>query len=239
MRDTMHETTDALTVASRLRRARLAVGLELRDIEQRTRISPSILRWIDSGDFHRLPAGIYARSYVRAFAQAVGLDPNEVLASLEHELPQAVDPIAVAVENSAPARFPPLSPEWLRVAAATVDAAILSTVYGLVLGATAAVCGRPLAEVLAPGLPAIVIVLAVLTALYFVVFAGIEGRTPGGRLFGLAPLDIAGPAHVKAIVARAGRVFMTEASLGVEAASRRPASNPVPAVDPYGSRSTP
>ena len=228
-----------MPVATRLRRARLAAGLELSDIEQRTRISPSILRWIDKGDFHRLPAGIYARSYLRAFAQAVGLDPIEIITSVEHELPPAGDLVPVTVENRAPGLFPRLSPQWLRVAAAAVDAAILSTVYGLVLGATAATCGRPLADVLAPGLPAIVIVLALLTALYFVVFAGIEGRTPGGRVFGLPPLDIAGPAHVKAIVARAGRVFMTEASLGIEAASRRSASADVPVVHPYGSRSTP
>ena len=56
----MHETTGRMT-DTRLRQARLAAGLQLSDIEQRTRISPSILRWIDNGQFHRLPAGIYAR----------------------------------------------------------------------------------------------------------------------------------------------------------------------------------
>jgi len=235
----MDETTNTLSVATRLRRARLAAGLELSDIERRTRISPSILRWIDDGQFHRLPAGIYARSYVRAFAQAVGLDPTEIITSVERELPAAGDLVPVAVENRAPDPWTRLSPDWLRVAAAAVDAAILSTVYGLVLGATAAVCGRPLADVVLPGLPAIVIVLAVPTALYFVVFAGIEGRTPGGRVFGLPPLDTSGPAHIKAIAARAVRVFLAEASIGVEVAARRTASAHVPAVDPFGSRSTP
>ena len=61
MRETMGGTT-----ATALRQARLAAGLQLSDIEQRTRISPSVLRWIDAGQFQRLPAGIYARSYIRA-----------------------------------------------------------------------------------------------------------------------------------------------------------------------------
>ena len=78
----------ARTTATRLQQARLAAGLQLSDIAQRTRISPSMLRLIDAGQFHRLPAGIYARSYIRAFAQAVGLDPHEFLASIEHELPE-------------------------------------------------------------------------------------------------------------------------------------------------------
>jgi transcriptional regulator with XRE-family HTH domain len=234
----MHETMDARTVATRLRDARLAAGLELRDIEQRTRISPSILRWIDGGQFHRLPAGIYARSYVRAFAQAVGLDPNEILATIEHVLPPAAE-IAAAPVISAPEPSRSLSPEWLRLAAASVDAGILSTVFGLVLAATAAMCGRSVAEIVAPGLPAIVVVLLVLTAIYFVVFAGIGGRTPGARVFGLPPLDASGPVHLTEIVARALRVFASEASVGLELASRRSAPRNVPTAAPYGSRSTP
>jgi transcriptional regulator with XRE-family HTH domain len=234
---TLHETTNTLTVAARLRRARLSAGLELSDIEQRTRISPSILRWIDEGQFHRLPAGIYARSYLRAFAHAVGLDPREIVSSIEHELPPAAEvPSAAAIVPETNRRF---SPEWLRVAAAALDATALSIVYGVVLGITAAVCGRSVAEVIAPGLPAMVVVLAVLTAFYFLIFAGIEGRTPGARAFGLPRLDVSGPVHLKAVVTRAFHVFTSEASVGLEIASRRSAPREVSAAAPYGSRSTP
>ena len=234
----MHETMETMTVATRLRRARLAAGLELRDIEQRTRISPSILRLIDDGQFQRLPAGIYARSYIRAYAQAVGLDPTEVVASIEHQLPAAAE-LAGPADVGVPAPSRHLSPEWLRLAAGAVDAGILSIVYGLVLGATAAVCGQSVAGVIAPGLPAMVVVLVLLTAIYFVIFAGIEGRTPGARVFGVPALDVSGPVHLNAIVARAWRVFASEASLGLEIASRRSAPRDVSASAPYGSRSTP
>jgi hypothetical protein len=223
---------------TRLRQARLAAGLQLSDIEQRTRISPSILRWIDNGQFHRLPAGIYARSYVRAFAQAVGLDPNEVVASMEQDLPAAVD-ITPAPKVRAAERSLPLSPELARMAAGSADAALLSLIYALVLGATSAVCRRPIGEVLAFGMPAMILVLIVLTAFYFVVFAGVQGRTPGARLVGLPPLDVSGPVHLKAIVARALRAFVSEASLGIDIASRRSAARDVSSAEPYGSRSTP
>jgi transcriptional regulator with XRE-family HTH domain len=238
MHETMDETADTMAVAIRLRRARLAAGLELSDIGQRTRISPSILRWIDDGQFQRLPAGIYARSYIRAFAQAVGLDPAEILASLEHQLSPGTD-IAEAEAKRAE-RASRVSPEWLRTAAAAVtDAALLSVLYGLVLGATAAVCGRPLADLLGPGLPALLVMVVLLTTIYFVVFAGVEGRTPGMRVFGLAPYYVSGPIRLQVIALRALRVFVAEASFGVELASRRSAPRDVTTAAPYGSRSTP
>jgi transcriptional regulator with XRE-family HTH domain len=234
----MHEPMDAPTTATRLRRARLAAGLQLSDIEQRTRISPSILRWIDNGQFHRLPAGIYARSYVRAFAQAVGLDPNEIVASVEHELPAAAE-LTPPSESKAPAPIRQLSPEWLRVAAASLDAAVLTIIYGLVLGVTAAVCRRPVSEILAFGMPAMIVLLTVLTALYFLIFAGVQGQTPGARAFGLPPFQVSGPMRLRTIVERALRVFVCEASLGVEIASRRSAPREVSTAAPYGSSSTP
>jgi uncharacterized RDD family membrane protein YckC len=235
--DTMHETMGRTSDIS-LRQARLAAGLQLSDIEQRTRISPSILRWIDAGQFHRLPAGIYARSYIRAFAQAVGLDPHEFLASIEHELPAAAE-ITAPPEVRAPEPSLPLSPDLLRMAAASIDAGLLSVIYALVLGATAAVCGLPVDAVLAFGMPAMILVLIVLTALYFVVFAGVQGRTPGASLVGLPPLNVSGPVHLTAVVARAMRVFASEASLGIEIAWRRSLPRDVSTAAPYGSRSTP
>jgi hypothetical protein len=125
------------------------------------------------------------------------------------------------------------------MAAASIDAALLSVIYGLVLGATAAVCRLPVDAVLAFGMPAMTLVLIVLTALYFVVFAGVQGRTPGARLVGLPPLNVSGPVHLTAIVTRAMRVFASEASLGIEMASRRSLPREVSTAAPYGSRSTP
>jgi hypothetical protein len=75
--------------------ARINRHLTLEQIGLRTALSPTVLRDLDEGRFERLPSGLYARSYVRAFAAAVGLDPTDTLAHVEHLLPGAPDPVPV------------------------------------------------------------------------------------------------------------------------------------------------
>ncbi len=79
--------------------ARISSHLSLEQIGLRTALSPSVLRNIDEGRFHLLPSGLYARSYVRAFAGAVGLDPEAALAEVESFLPGAPDPLALLSET--------------------------------------------------------------------------------------------------------------------------------------------
>jgi cytoskeleton protein RodZ len=71
-----------------LKRAREAAGLSLRDMETRTKISVSALEALERNDFSRLPGGIFGRSFVRAYAMEVGVDPDETVtrfvALLEH-----------------------------------------------------------------------------------------------------------------------------------------------------------
>jgi hypothetical protein len=73
--------------------ARINRHLTLEQVGARTALSPPVLRNIDEGRFELLPSGLYARSYVRSFAGAVGLDSEEALAEVEHLLPDAPDPI--------------------------------------------------------------------------------------------------------------------------------------------------
>jgi hypothetical protein len=77
-----------MTIAE-LRRARMARGLSLTEISRRTRIGVAHLRKIDDGDLQGLPAGFYARAFVRAYADAVGLDGELVLSRLADHLPAA------------------------------------------------------------------------------------------------------------------------------------------------------
>jgi hypothetical protein len=75
--------------------ARIDRHLTLEEIRVRTALSPSVLRNLDEGRFERLPSGLYSRAYVRAFAAAVGLDPEHAVDQLEHLLPGAPDPLPV------------------------------------------------------------------------------------------------------------------------------------------------
>jgi transcriptional regulator with XRE-family HTH domain len=211
-----------------LRRARLAAGLEIRDLEERTRISPAMLRRIDQGEFQKLPAGIYARAWVRAVAVAVGLDPVEVLRDLEDALPRAVDPVQTGSPPTGSDK-PPGSDRiyqepsedsglerWRRVAAAVLDGIFLSSL-GVAVWMLAAVASA--ADPNALGMAGVFGVTAMTAAIgsaYFVLFAGIGGRTPGATLLGFAPEESREPLDLSAIGRRAAQAALQEISIVVE-----------------------
>lgn len=63
---------------ARLRHERERRGIDLSSIAHRTKIAPALLVSLERGDVSRWPGGIYRRSFVRAYAEAVGLDPDDV-----------------------------------------------------------------------------------------------------------------------------------------------------------------
>jgi curved DNA-binding protein CbpA len=65
----------------RLRRARLFRGYEIDDISQVTKVSGAHLRNIEEENFKDLPADVYVRGFVTAYAQTIGLDPGIVVPS--------------------------------------------------------------------------------------------------------------------------------------------------------------
>jgi cytoskeleton protein RodZ len=67
------------TIGEKLRLAREARGIALRDISEQTRISIRYLEAIESDDYQRLPGGIFNRSFIRAYAKFVGYDEHDAL----------------------------------------------------------------------------------------------------------------------------------------------------------------
>jgi cytoskeletal protein RodZ len=63
-------------LGARLKQARLAKGVQLRDIATATKISVVTLEALERSDYSRLPGGIFSRAFVRAYALAVGMDPE-------------------------------------------------------------------------------------------------------------------------------------------------------------------
>jgi flagellar biosynthesis protein FlhG len=61
-----------------LRRTRLARGLELAQITEVTKVNPLYLRCIEEERFEALPAAVYVRGFVRAYARCLGLDAARV-----------------------------------------------------------------------------------------------------------------------------------------------------------------
>jgi cytoskeletal protein RodZ len=63
----------------KLRRAREERGMSLRQIAAKTKISLAALEALERNDVSKLPGGIFSRSFVRAYAAEVGLDPDQTV----------------------------------------------------------------------------------------------------------------------------------------------------------------
>jgi hypothetical protein len=66
---------------ARLRRARLLRGVEVEDVATATKINPAYLRFLEQDRFDDLPAVVYVRGFVAAYARFLGLDANAVARS--------------------------------------------------------------------------------------------------------------------------------------------------------------
>jgi flagellar biosynthesis protein FlhG len=63
---------------ARLRRARLRRGIDLDEIATVTKVSPNYLQCLEADRFDHLPARVYVRGFVGAYARAIGLDEQRV-----------------------------------------------------------------------------------------------------------------------------------------------------------------
>jgi transcriptional regulator with XRE-family HTH domain len=81
MRDNDEQLAQAhRRIGTRLLDARLAAGLTAHEVGEATRITGELLHRIEQGRFDQCGGDVYARGHIRAYAKAVGLDPEQVLA---------------------------------------------------------------------------------------------------------------------------------------------------------------
>jgi cytoskeleton protein RodZ len=69
----------SLDPAARLRLAREAKGLSLRQVAEATKLSVRVVELLERNCLSELPQGIYRRSIVRAVAREVGVNPDQLL----------------------------------------------------------------------------------------------------------------------------------------------------------------
>ena len=72
---------------ARLRSHRERRGIDLDTIAQSTKISVGILEGLERDDTSRWPSGIFRRAFLRAYATAVGLDPESTLKEFLERFP--------------------------------------------------------------------------------------------------------------------------------------------------------
>ena len=66
-------------IAATVKAVRQNAGISLREISDRTKICMRHLEAIEKGEFSKIPGGIYATSYIRQYARAIGFDEFELL----------------------------------------------------------------------------------------------------------------------------------------------------------------
>jgi transcriptional regulator with XRE-family HTH domain len=89
---------------SRLRLERERRHVTLASIAADTKISLTLLQGLERDDVSRWPSGIFRRSFIRAYAQSVGLDADVVAREFLERFRDPAEPTTPACAGSAPAR---------------------------------------------------------------------------------------------------------------------------------------
>lgn len=77
----------------RLRRHRERCGVSIPVIAQETKIGSRFFSALERGDCKGWPGGLYSRAFVRSYAAAVGLDPEELVAEFIQHFPEIALPL--------------------------------------------------------------------------------------------------------------------------------------------------
>ena len=72
----------------RLRMERERRRITLDSIAANTKISVGLLKDLEQDNVSRWPAGIYRRSFIKAYAQAIGLDPDDIAREFMEHFPE-------------------------------------------------------------------------------------------------------------------------------------------------------
>jgi cytoskeletal protein RodZ len=92
------------TFGARLRSERERRQIALKSIAEGTKIGLGLLEGLERDDVSRWPSGIFRKSFVRAYAEAVGIDPEPVVREFVERHP---DPLEVEVAPSPQSRPKP------------------------------------------------------------------------------------------------------------------------------------
>lgn len=98
---------------ARLRRRREEQGIALGAIAEQTKIKASLLEALERDDVSQWPSGIFRRAFIRAYAHAIGLDPDVIVREFlevhpePDELAAAAALVASAADGGRPNSAPP------------------------------------------------------------------------------------------------------------------------------------
>nr|WP_163103308.1 RodZ domain-containing protein [Peribacillus alkalitolerans] len=74
-------------LGNRLREEREAKGLSLDDLQSMTKIQKRYLVGIEEGNYGMMPGKFYVRAFIKQYAEAIGLEPEEIFEQYKSEIP--------------------------------------------------------------------------------------------------------------------------------------------------------
>ena len=96
-------------LATRLKEARTAKGYSLDDLQEMTKIQKRYLAGIEEGNYSMMPGPFYVRAFIKQYADAVGLNSDELLESYKQEVPSSTTEEVRQTMTSSPSRRKPIS----------------------------------------------------------------------------------------------------------------------------------
>ncbi|NLT06420.1 MAG: helix-turn-helix domain-containing protein [Solirubrobacterales bacterium] len=125
-------------IGETLREARMSQRLDIAEIEERTKIRAKYLRALENEEWSLLPGPTFVRTFLRTYAEAVGLDPYPIVEAYrqtQEDERQDLHQLGPLPRDRRPLRRPPARPprrgRWI---AGGIVAAVLALL--IVLGLT-------------------------------------------------------------------------------------------------------
>ncbi|WP_141433483.1 RodZ family helix-turn-helix domain-containing protein [Bacillus sp. 03113] len=78
-------------LGNRLKEARLSKGLSLDDLQNATKIQKRYLVGIEEGNYSMMPGKFYVRAFIKQYAEAVGIEIEELLVEFKDEIPATMN----------------------------------------------------------------------------------------------------------------------------------------------------
>jgi transcriptional regulator with XRE-family HTH domain len=222
----------------RMRQARERKGLSLSDLQEKACVRAQVLALIEMGSFADLPSGLYGRHAVRAYAKAVGLNPDEVLAEVGAHLRIPEDPLEGLVRVHGLGRSPRAEPvpaprvaapgvpgptsrpamaiDWPSAAVSAVDGVLLIFLVLILLQLTALTARLRLTDVVDAAAPAIALLAALVGFSYFVLLGGLRNATFGWTFVHGRPARAAEQLTARVILRRGISCALREGSILVD-----------------------
>jgi len=125
-------------IGSTLRAARMSARIDVSEIEAQTKIRAKYLRALENEEWDLLPGPTFVRSFLRTYAQALGLDAKALVEEyrLNYERPSeaALEPIVSTPSTAPRGRGPSRPSRGYMALVGIISVVIVLLVYGLLSG---------------------------------------------------------------------------------------------------------